>query len=108
VPTGVYVGLAATGVLAVGGGITGLMAMSKRNDFNAQNDGQHVQEANDLRDSGKTLNLVTDLLLGGALVAAGITSVVYFSRPSANAATVRAPSVAVGPNGASFVLRGAF
>jgi hypothetical protein len=80
VPTGVYVGLAATGALAIGGGITGLMATGKRSDFNSLNDGQHVDAANQLRDQGSTLNLVTDLLLGGALVAAGVTSVVYFSR----------------------------
>jgi hypothetical protein len=90
VPSGVYIGLAATGALAIGGTVTGLMALGKRSDYNAQNDGTHPDAANDLKSQGNTLNLVTDILFGGALVAAGITSVVYFSRPSASAASRRA------------------
>jgi len=108
VPAGVYVGLAATGALAIGGGITGLMAIGKRSDFNAQNDGQHVDAANQLRDQGRTLNLVTDLLLGGALVAAGVTSVVYFSRSTSTSASIRVPEVALGKDGAKLMVRGSF
>jgi hypothetical protein len=108
VPSGVYIGLAATGVLAIGGSITGIMALGKRSDFNAQNDGTHPDAANDLKNQGSTLNLVTDILLGGALVAAGITSVVYFSRPSASSASIEVPKVAVGKDGATLVVRGAF
>jgi len=54
------------------------------------------------------LNLVTDLLLGGALVSASITSIAYFSRPSATSAAVRVPAVAVGKDGASVVVSGSF
>jgi hypothetical protein len=108
VPSGVYIGLAATGALAIGGGITGLMAMGKRNDYNAKNDGTNPTAANELRDQGKTLNLVTDVLLGGALVAAGITSVVYFSRPSTSAASIEMPKVAVGKDATTLTVRGTF
>jgi hypothetical protein len=108
VPGGVYIGLAATGVLAIGGTVTGLMALGKRSDFNAQNDGTHPDAANDLKNQGNTLNLVTDILFGGALVAAGITSVVYFSRPSASAASIEVPKVAVHKDGASLLVRGSF
>lgn len=108
VPTGVYIGLAATGALAIGGSITGLLAMGKQSDFKTQNDGLHVDQANDLRSQGTTLNLVTDLLFGGALVAAGITSVVYFSRPSATAASIRIPAIAVDRSGSRLELEGTF
>src|SRR5262249_13403940 len=108
VPTGVYVGLAATGALAIGGVVTGVMATSKRSDFNGKNDGLHVDDANSLRDQGKTLNLVADLLIGGAVVSAAITSIVYFSRPSTSAASVAVPAVALGKDGGSLVVRGTF
>jgi hypothetical protein len=108
VPGGVYIGLAATGALAIGGTITGLMALSKSSDYKAKNDGSDPAAANDLKNQGTTLNLVTDILFGGALVAAGITSVVYFSRPSASAASLDLPKVAVGKDGATVVVRGAF
>jgi hypothetical protein len=107
-PGGVYVGLVATGALAIGGTVTGLMAMGKRNDFNSKNDGTNPTAANELRDQGNTLNLVTDILLGGALVAAGITSVVYFSRPSATAASIEMPRVAVGKDATTLSVRGSF
>jgi hypothetical protein len=81
IPTSVYIGLAATGALAVGTGIVGALSLSKHSDFDSKNDGLHTSEAQDLKDSGKTLNLVTDVLLGGAVVAGGITAVLYFSRP---------------------------
>jgi hypothetical protein len=108
VPSGVYVGLVATGALAIGGGITGLMAMSKRNDFNSKNDGTNPSAASDLRSQGSTLNLVTDLLFGGALAAAGVTSVVYFSRPSATAASIHVPAVAMTQGGMSLSVSGTY
>jgi hypothetical protein len=118
VPSSVYIGLAATGALAIGGAITGAMALGKRSDFNAQNDGQHVASAKDLSDQGKTLNLVTDVLLGGAVVAAGITGIMYFSRPTTTAAsaddavrlgTVRLkPGLGIGKSGVTFRMSGSF
>jgi hypothetical protein len=82
VPTGVYIGLAATGVLAVGTGVVGGLALSKHGDFQSKNDGSDPSGAQSLKDSGKTLNLATDILLGGAVVAGAVTAVLYFSRPS--------------------------
>jgi hypothetical protein len=86
VPTGVYVGAAATGALAIGGVITGVLALSKHSDYEKANDGSDPARAKDLRDSGRTLNLVTDVLLGGAVVGAAITSVLFFGRPSVESA----------------------
>ena len=119
VPAGVYIGLAVTGALAIGGAVTGSMALGKRGDYNTQNDGLHTAAAQDLKDQGATLNLVTDVLLGGAVVAAGITGIVFFSRPTStsaktDAATIRiagvraTPSLALRQNGATAGLYGSF
>jgi hypothetical protein len=119
VPTGVYVGLAVTGALAIGGAVTGSMALGKRSEYNTQNDGLHTASAQDLKDKGATLNLVTDVLLGGAVVSAAITSIVFFSRPTTSSASSEprtfrvggvgaTPDVVVGPNGAIAAVRGSF
>jgi hypothetical protein len=84
-PTIVYVGLAATGAFAVGAGVTGLLALGKRSDYNSKNNGANPSTAQSLRDSGNTLNLVTDILLGGTLVAGGLTAYFYFTRPEETA-----------------------
>jgi len=91
VPTGVYIGLVATGALAIGTGVVGGLSLAKHADFQSKNDGSDPGGAQTLRDSGKTLNLVTDVLLGSAVVAGGITAVLYFSRPTLTAdhATLR-------------------
>lgn len=109
VPTSVYIGLAATGALAVGTGVVGALSLSKHSDFDSKNDGSNPTEAQDLKDSGKTLNLVTDVLLGGAVVAGGITAVLYFSRPSTTVDTGRLRLTPVaGPRVAGFSVAGAF
>jgi hypothetical protein len=119
VPAGVYVGLAVTGALAIGGAVTGAMALGKHSDFNTQNDGLHMQAAQDLHDQGTKLNLITDIFFGGAVVAAGITTVLFVSRPAAamtatepsliRVAGVRAtPEIGISPEGSVAGLRGSF
>ncbi len=108
VPAGVYIGLAAAGALAAGGAITGLMALGKKNDFDAKNDGTNAAAAQELSDSGKTLNLVTDLLFGGAVISAGIAGVLYFSRPPATVGFTSVPTIALGNGGATLGLLGSF
>jgi hypothetical protein len=81
-PTGVYVGLGVTGALAVGAGVVGALALGKKSDFDAANDGNHVVRAKDLHDGVKKLNLVTDVLIGAAVVSAGVVTYLYVSRPS--------------------------
>ena len=80
VPTSVWVGLAATGVFAIGAGVTGTMALGKNSDYQAAN-GQDPVKAKSLRDETNTLNLVTDVLIGAAVVSAGITTYLYVKRP---------------------------
>jgi hypothetical protein len=77
----------ATAALLVGAGVTGIMALGKHSDFESKNDGADPAGADKLRKDGKTLNLVTDVLLGGAVVGAAITTFLFVSRP-----TVEAPA----------------
>jgi hypothetical protein len=109
-PTGVYVGLAATGVFAIGAGVVGAMALGKKGDFDDANDGSDPKGAEDLSDSTKTLNLVTDVLIGAAVVSAGVTTYLYLSRPNVDAPRsgwIRVQP-AVGLNSGSLQLTGAF
>ncbi len=87
VPTGVWVGLAATGALAVGAGVTGVMALAKNSDFEDAN-GHDPVRAQDLHSQTKTLNLVTDVLIGAAIVGAGVTTYLYLKRPEREQAGV--------------------
>ena len=86
VQTGVYVGLVATGALAVGAGLTGVLALSKHSDYDKANDGTDPGNADSLKSSGQTLSLVSDIFTAGAVVAAGVTAYLYFSRPEVPAA----------------------
>ncbi len=110
VPMGVFIGLAATGALAIGGSVTGALAMKKKSDFNAANDGSDPSAATSLRNSGKTLNLVTDVLFGGAVVAAGVTAVLYLNRPEVPAEKDTAIGFApvLGPGGGGVSVSGRF
>jgi hypothetical protein len=114
VPTSVYILGAATGGLLIGSGVVGLLAMSKKSQFNEKNDGQHVDEANSLRDSGKTLNIVGDVLLGAGVVAGVATTILFLGRPEVPssgppAATAKLDLVpAIGPRGAGMFVNGRF
>ncbi len=99
IPTGVYVGVIATGALAVGGAVTGVLALSKHSDYEKANDGSDPERARDLRDSGKTLNLVTDVFLGGAVVGAIVTSVLFFGRPTVETSKARVLYPVASPHG---------
>jgi hypothetical protein len=109
-PTGVYIGLAATGVFAVGAGVTGALALGRKSKFDDANDGLHVAKAKDLHDGVKTFNLVTDVLIGAAVVSAGLTTYLYLSHPSAATPTAGWLRVQpqVGLNTGSLQLEGAF
>ncbi len=96
-PTGVYIGLAATGVFAIAGGVTGVIAMGKNSDYEKKNDGSDPAAAEDLKKSGETLNLVADICFGAAIVSAGVTAVIYFtsgpSKPEKSAGLTLTPVV---------------
>ena len=79
-PTLFYVGMGLTGAFAAGATVTGILALGKKSDFEEAN-GSDAVAAEDLRDAGQTLNLATDIMIGGAILAAGATAVIYFTRP---------------------------
>ena len=112
-PTGVYIGLAATGALFVGGTITGIMALGKKSDFDKKNDGTDEAGAKDARDSGKSMSLITDILLGGAVIAGGVTTYLYVTRPEEPKVGANKPKrftlvPTVGTTGGGLVAAGSF
>jgi hypothetical protein len=100
-PLGVYIGLATTGALVIGGGVTGMLALQKNKDYEDANkpfaSKTEQENAQELHDSGQTLNLVTDALFAGALVAGGVTAYLYFTRPEVTPETQTAVRVAPAP-----------
>lgn len=121
IPTGVYIGAAATGVLLVGGVVTGILASGKHSDFEEKNDAvkngtcgttcaADQKDAESLRDSGQTMNLMADIMFGGAVVAAGVTTYLYLTRPEVtpgqDTAFVVAPTAL--PNGGGLWMQGKF
>lgn len=108
VPTGVWVGLAATGALAVGAGVTGALSLGKNSDYEKAN-GVDAVRAKDLQDQTKTLNLVTDVLIAATVVSAGVTTYLYLKRPERDGTGLQlrvAPRVGALQSGLS--LEGAF
>ncbi len=118
VPARVWVGVVATGALGIAAGVTGVLAIAKRSDFDNVNDGTNTGKAQSIKDSGQTLNLVNTICLGGAVVAAGVTAALYFTRPtiettgSAQSASAKKARVVVVPDvarsGAGLNLLGSF
>jgi hypothetical protein len=100
-------------IAAAGAGtVTGILALGKNSDYKAANDGQHVSQANSLKSSGQTLNVLTDVLFGTAIVGAGVTTYLYLARPSVDAPKTGLSSVQIGaapgPTGASAFVSGTF
>lgn len=89
VPKSVYVGLAVSGALGLGALATGWAASNTRAAFDRANDGFDRDRASDLQSRGQLLNGVTDGLLVGTVVALGVTTVLYLTRPAAPAQTAR-------------------
>lgn len=84
--TPLWIGLGVTGALAISGSVTGFAALSKHSKYRDESlsDGQRE----DARRDGKQLAGVTDVLLGGAVVAALVTAYYYYGvyQPRARAA----------------------
>jgi hypothetical protein len=79
VPTSVWIGAGVTAALGLGAGVTGGLALANKSSFDDANDGSDTAEADDLRSSGVTLNLTTDVLLGATAASAIVTAVLYFT-----------------------------
>jgi hypothetical protein len=89
IPAGVWIGLAATGTLAAGAGLLGALSLANRGDYDAALESGDLASASELRDRGVAMNIAGDVLLGGAVVAAAVTAVLFFTRPEAPASAAR-------------------
>jgi tetratricopeptide (TPR) repeat protein len=99
-PTSVYVGLAATGLLGAAAGVTGAMAWSSRKQYIEKNDADHIDEARKLQHETKRDMLISDITLGAAAVAGGVTLYLYLTRTGAHErqATEKRTSVRLEPS----------
>ncbi|WP_205525784.1 PEGA domain-containing protein [Pyxidicoccus trucidator] len=98
----------ATGALAVGAGVTAVLASSAASDLKTQRDTFGVTRAqlDDASSKAKTMALTSDILTGATVVAAGISAFMTFSGGSS--AEAAAPSVTVGVGPGSVGVAGAF
>ena len=112
--TWLTVGLVATGAFGAGALVTGFMARAKHATY--EDETKPIDEREDARKAGKTLALVTDGLLVGAVVSAGFTAYWYWGvvKPAENDATTMASSKRsiwtpyVGAGEAGFAVMGSF
>lgn len=107
-----WIALGVTGAFAIGAGVTGTLALGKSSDYKKANDGNDPDRARSLQQDTKTFNLVTDVLLGAAVVGAGVTTYLFLSKPKHAEGTQQGvslrlvPQVGLQQQGASLV--GAF
>jgi hypothetical protein len=85
IPTYVYVAGGASVALALGGIVTGSLALKQNSDFKAANNGSDPMKAGGIRSTGETLNVVTDIFFVSALVGGGLTAYLFASRPTVEA-----------------------
>lgn len=90
VPTSVFIVGGLSLALAAGGGVVGFLASDKNSQYEDLNSDLHSEadrtEAQTLKDDGEMLNLIADGLFAGAVVGAGVTLVLYATRPAAKPA----------------------
>ncbi len=105
-----WVGIAGAGALAIGAGVTGVLALSKSNSLkDKQYVGDPSADAVSTQSSVKTLRLTSDILTGAAVVTLGVTLFFTLTRkPSEQTASLPLVNVAVTPGGAAAVVGGAF
>ena len=101
IPRAVYISGIATGAFAVGTIVTGILAVNTHSRYESANDGTSTSRASDLRSSGQTLNVVSDVFLGATILGAAATAYFYFTRPTVPASTDqgRATGIVVLPGG---------
>lgn len=90
IPRSFWYGAGATGALALGTVVMGLVAVNSASSYNDANDGRDPDRADELRGRTQAFNITTDVLLIGTIAAAALTSVIYVTRPEKE----RAPAAA--------------
>lgn len=88
-----------TGALAVASGVSGVLAMGAASDLKTKRDtfGATKEELNDASQKTKRFALMTDVLGGAALVAAGVSTYLTLTRHPAEPATTATLQLGVGP-----------
>lgn len=84
--TPIYVGLGVTGLFAAGAVTTGILSLGAQSDLDKAIDTipGSKNDIDDARSRTKTFALVTDILGGAAIVAAGVTVYLIATRPSSS------------------------
>jgi hypothetical protein len=72
----------ATGAFLLGGAVAGVLALTTHSRYNSANDGTNPTHAQDLRSSGQTLNVVSDVFFVGTVIGAAATAYLYLTRPT--------------------------
>lgn len=100
----------ATGALAVATGITGVLALGASSDLSSKLDtfGATRAEVDDARSKTRTLALVTDVLLGVTVAAAGASLYFTLSGGPESSQEAGAPSLRVGVGLSSLTFAGTF
>lgn len=90
IPASVFIVGGVSLALAAGGGVVGFLASDKNSEYKELNGNLRSEDdrrkAKQLKDDGEMLNLIADGLFAGAVVGAGVTLVLYATRPSAQPA----------------------
>lgn len=88
-----WVSVATTGVLGIGTAVTGVLALSAKSDLDAKPNRFPVSadELDSAQAKVRTFSTVTDVLLVSTLVAAGITTVLFFTTSPASGAARGGP-----------------
>ncbi len=99
IPMSAWVSGAITLGLAGTGAILGLAALQKHNDFNNLNNPQNPNpdQAQNVKESGQTLNIAADSVFGAAIVGAIVTTVLLVSRPTERPAAAQSSPSALLP-----------
>lgn len=83
--TPIYLTGGATLALVAASAVTGVVYLQRKSDFEDANDSQNTsvseREVHDLRDRAQSMALISTALTAAAVVGAGITAGLYFSRP---------------------------
>lgn len=97
--SGIWIGWAGTAALAAGAGVCGALALSSSSSLREAKDtpGTTYADRQQTASRAQTFGIVTDVLAGAAVVAAGITLYVMLSRPSSSVAPSRAAARRASP-----------
>lgn len=104
IPTSAYVAGGITLALAAGAGITGISYLGKRGDYQDALDRRTATSGD--RDSAERMGYINAGLWAGTLIGAGVTTVIYLTRPERSQRAFVQPIL--GPNVAGLGLTGGF